>query len=240
MREVYEFQQQSSSDWKEILSELKASKQLSHREIAVAEYEKNMQRLTPWLDGSANTMSIHLKEREDGTCSWITEITTYKAWCDSETSTILCITGEASFDKSVLGTYVCEQLGSETDHNAQVLPQYISVNTKPNNDKSDIARLIGNTLVRTIYELALDDTGDDLLLQQCNSYFSHPKQQKSKESSRGSREAGRSVRSQNAGGDNALDLSEVYPSLVEKLQKRPVLVIDGVDGLYEDVSKWQG
>ena len=234
MREVYEFQKQSSNDWKEILSELKASKQPSHREIAVAEHEKNMQRLTPWLDGSAETMSIHLKEREDGTCSWITEIPTYKTWCDSDTSAILCVTGEASFGKSVLGTYVREELGSETNQDAQVVAQYISVNTKSNNDRSDTSRLIGNTLLRTIYEYALDDTGDDLLLQQCNGLFSHPKQRKSKESSGGSRDPGRLVHSQNAGGDNAPDLLEVYPSLVKMLQKRIVLVIDGVDGLSED------
>ena len=35
-------------------------------------------------------------------------------------------------------------------------------------------------------------------------------------------------------GDNAPDLLEVYPSLVKLLQKRLVLVIDGVDGLSED------
>ena len=200
MREVYEFQQQSSNDWKEILSELKASKQPSHREIAVAEHEKNMQRLIPWLDGSAETMSIHSKEREEGTCSWITEIPTFGTWCDSNTGAILCVTGEASFGKSVLGTYVCEKLGSETGHDAQVVAQYISINTNSNNDRADTSRLIGNTLLRTIYEYALDDTGDELLLQQCNGLFSHPKQRKSKDSSGGSREPGRSVRSQNIGG----------------------------------------
>lgn len=234
MREVYEFQQQSSSDWKEILSELKASKQPSHREIAVAEYEKNMQRLTPWLDASPKTMSIQMKEREDGTCSWITEIPTYKTWCDSDTSAILCVTGEASFGKSVLGTYVCDELGSETEHGAQVMSQYISVDTRSDNDRSDTSSLIGNTLLRTIYEHALDDTGDDLLLQRCNQLFSNPKQRKSKESSGGSREAGISVRSQNANSDNAPDLSEIYPILIKLLQKRIVLIMDGVDGLSED------
>ncbi|KAL8792428.1 MAG: hypothetical protein Q9195_004961 [Heterodermia aff. obscurata] len=233
MRELYEFLQQSLNDSKEILSELKASKQPSHREIAFAEHEKNMKRLTPWLDGSAGTKSIHMSEREDGTCSWITETPNYKTWCDSDTSAILCVTGEASSGKSVLGTYVCEQLGSETDHDARVVAQYISVNTKPN-DKSDTSRLIGNTLLRFIYEFALDDTGDDLLLQRCNSLFSHPKQRKPKDSLRGGRESGRSVRSPDAGGDNALDLLDVYPSLLKELQKRLVLVIDGVDGLSED------
>ena len=232
MRDVYEFQQQSSNDWKEILSELKASKQPSHREIAVAEHEKNMKRLTPWLDGSAAIKSIHVNEREHGTCSWIIETPNYKTWCDSDTSAILCVTGEASFGKSVLGTYVCEELCSETDHDARVVAQYISVNTKPN-DKSDIFRLIGNTLLRTIYDYALDDTGDDLLLQRCNGLFSHPKQRKPKDSLGGSRESGRSVRSPNAGGDNAPDLLELYPGLLKELQKRLVLVIDGVDGLSE-------
>ena len=103
--DVREFYQQSSNVWKEILSELKASKQPSHRDIAVADYEKNMKRLTPWLDASAGMMSIHRSEREHGTCSWITETPNYKTWCNSDTSAILCITGEASFGKSVLGTY---------------------------------------------------------------------------------------------------------------------------------------
>ena len=236
MREFYEFQQKSSNDSKEILSELKASKQPSHRDIAVDEHEKNMKRLTPWLDGSAETMSIHMDEREHGTCSWITGNPDYKTWCDSDKNAILCVTGEASSGKSVLGAYVCKELGSETDQDARVVAQYISVNTKPNgpNDKSDTSRLIGNTLLRTIYKYALDDTGDDLLLQRCNSLFSHPKQRKPKDSLGGSRESGRSVRGPNGGGDNAPDLLELCPSLLKELQKRLVLIIDGVDGLSED------
>ena len=233
MREVYDFQQQSSKEQKEILSELKASRPLSHREIAVTEYEKNMQRLTPWLEGSAGTMSTHIKEHEDGTCAWVAELPAYADWLHSEASAILCITGEPNSGKSVLGTYVCEQLRNEAGDDTDTMIQYISADKGTNDDKGDTLRF-ENTLVRTIYEHALDDTGDDLLLQRCNRLVLHPKQRKIQDSSGLSKQYGRSASSQNAGGDNALDLWEVSSGLIEALLKRYVLVLDAIDGFSDD------
>ena len=233
MREVYDFQQQSSKEQKEILSELKASRPPSHREIAVTEYEKNMQRLTPWLEGSAGTMSTHIKDHEDGTCAWVAELPAYADWLHSEASAILCITGEPNSGKSVLGTYVCEKLRNEAGDDTNTMIQYISADKGTNDDKGDTLRF-ENTLVRTIYEHALDDTGDDLLLQRCNRLVLHPKQRKIQDSSGLSKQYGRSASSQNAGGDNALDLWEVSSGLIEALQKRYVLALDAIDGFSDD------
>lgn len=233
MGEVFEFQQQSSKEQKEILSELKASRSPSHREIAVAEYEKNMQRLTPWLEGSARTMSIHIKERENGTCAWIAELPAYAAWLHSEASAILCVVGEPNSGKSVLGTYVCEKLRNEADDDIQPVIHYISADTGTNDDIYDTLRF-ETTLLRTIYEHALDDTGDDILLQRCNRLILHPKQRKIQESSGRSKQYGRPAGSQNAGGDSALDIWDVSSGLIEMLQKRFVLVLDALDGFSDD------
>lgn len=233
MREVYEYHQQSSGEWKEILSELKASKAPSHRDLAVTEYEKNLKLLAPWLDAGAATMATHTEDRETGTCAWINEIPEYIAWRDGDTSSVLCLTGEASTGKSVLGAFICETLQDKTNEDTRDLIQYVSPTVASGDEGSDILERIENTLLRGIYEHALDDPDDELLLQRCNRLFAHPKQVKAKDGSGRGKDIGRSLRSHNATSEHAPDLLEIYPSLVEALQKRVVLVIDAVDGLSE-------
>ena len=233
MREVYEFQQQSSKEQKEILSELKASRSPSHRELAVKEYEKNLQGLTPWFSKSASTMSIHIQERENGTCAWVAELPAYAAWLHSDVSAILCVIGEPNSGKSVLGTYICEKLRNEAGDDTNNVIQYISADERTNDDKRDTLKF-GKTLLRTIYEYALDDTGDELLLQRCNRLVSQPKQRKPQDSSGRSKQYGGSAGSQNAGGDKALNWWEVSSDLIEALQKRFVLVLDAIDGFADD------
>ena len=233
MCEVYEFQQQASKEQREILSELKASRPPSHREIAVAEYEKNMQRLTPWLEGSITTMSIHIKEREEGTCAWVDAVPAYETWAHSDTSAMLCVTGEPNSGKSVLGSYVCEKLREDAADDTQTVIQYISADEGTNDDRRGTLR-VENTLLRSIYEHALDDPGDDLLLQRCNRLVLHPKQLKIQDSSRRSKQYGRSAGSQNSGIDNALDLWEASSGLIGELQKRFVLILDAIDRLSDN------
>ena len=233
MSEVYEFQQQSSKEQKEILSELKTSRPPSHREIAVTEYEKNMQGLRPWLEGSAGTISTHIKERENGTCDWVEEIPAYAAWLHSEESAILCVRGEPNSGKSVLAAYVYEKLRNEAGDDTGSVIQYISAEKGMNDDKRDTLPF-ENTLLRAIYEHALDDTGDEELLQRCNRLVLHPKQRKNQDSSGRSKQYGRSASNQNAGGDNALDVWEVSSDLIEALKKRFVLVLDNIDGFSDD------
>lgn len=232
LRDVYEFHQQSASEWKEILSELKVSKALTHRDLAMTEYEKNLKLLVPSLDESAATVSAYFEERETGTCAWINEVPAYVAWRDSEVSAVLCITGEAGSGKSVLGAFVYETLLDKVDKNSLRLIQHISVNFTSSDDGSDTLEKIKNTLIRNIYKHALDDPDDEQLLQQCNRLFASPKQAKGKEGS-GRGNTGKAERSRNVGGDQAPDLLEIYPSLLEALQKHVVLVIDAVDGLCE-------
>lgn len=233
INEVYEFHRQSSGEWKEILSELKASKAPNHRDLAVAEYDKNMKLLSPSLDASDTNLTAFAAEREAGTCAWIGEVPAYISWQNSETSAVLCITGEASSGKSVLGAFICEMLRNRADEDMGSLIQYVSPNVTPGDERSDIFERIENTLIRGIYEHALDDPDDELLLQRCNRLFTHPKQLKGKAVSGYGKDTGRFARSRNAGGDHALDLLEVYPGLVDAIQKRIVLVIDHVDELSE-------
>ena len=233
MREVYDFQQQSSRERNEILSELKASRLPSHRDIAVIEHDKNMQRLTPWLEGGANTMYTHIKEPENGTCAWVAELPAYADWLHSKASAILCVTGEPNSGKSVLGRYVCEKLRNDSSDDTQTVIQYISAGKGTNDDKCDTLSF-ENTLVRTIYEHALDDTGDELLLQRCNRLVLHPEQRKTQDSSGRGKQYRRSLASQNAGSDSTLDLWDVSFCLIEALQKRFVLVLDAIDGFSHD------
>ena len=149
MGELHEFEQHPSKEQKEFVSEQKASRMPSHREIAVTEYEKNMQRLTPWLEGSAGTMSTHIEERKDGTCAWFAELPAYAAWLHSEASAILCVRGEPNSGKSVLGAYVCEKLRNEAGDDRRTVIQYISADTGMYDDKRDILGF-ENTLLRTI------------------------------------------------------------------------------------------
>lgn len=231
MREVTEFQQQSQKEQKEILTELKASRAPSHRDIAVAEYEKNMQGLRPWLEGSPGTMSILINERGSGNCTWVGDVPAYAAWLHGETSAILCVTGEPNSGKSVLGAYVCENLRNEVGDDDHTVIQYISADTETT--EGNFLKF-KNTLLRTIYEHSLDDTGDEFVLQRCNRLVLHPKQRKNQDSSGRSNQAVRSTYSQNGGSDNALDLWEVSSSLLDALQKRFVLVLDAMDRFLDD------
>lgn len=233
MKEVYEFHRQSSDEWKEILSEFKASKAPSHRDLAVTEYEKNMKLLSPLLDASDATLAALTAECEAGTCAWIGEVPAYISWQDSETSALLCIIGEASSGKSVLGAFICEMLRYRANEDMGSLIQYVSphVTPAPGDEGSDIIERIENTLIRGIYEHARDDPDDDFILQRCNKLFTHPKQLKGKDEFGRGKDTARLARSRNAGGDLALDLLEVYPGLIEAIRKRVVLVIDHADKL---------
>ncbi|KAG8526288.1 uncharacterized protein KY384_000281 [Bacidia gigantensis] len=241
MRDVFEFHQRSSTEMKEILSEIKtANRAPTHGELAVLEYDKNMQRLTPWLDAGSATLSTHVKAREEGTCTWIKDAACYTSWQDASKSSILCIRGETSSGKSVLGAFVYETLRNELSNSKDknTLVQYISQDIKSTGDIEKALKRMENTLLRQIYEHALDDVDDDLLLQRCNILFSHPKKSKGRDNP-GPSTTEKPILSGVAGGQTTLDFLDVYPSLVESLKKRIVVIIDGVDDLLdEDQAKF--
>lgn len=198
MREAFEFHQQSSSEWKDILSKLKASNKPSHRDLAVDEHEKNMKRLSPWLDACTG-ISARQEERASGTCVWINEVLPYTAWRDSDKSAILCVTGEAGSGKSVLGAYICEEVVSQAS--GCILGVYVSNYTRPSDQAGEALERIENTIIRQTYEHAARDTDDEMLLQRCNGLFMQSKQTKSKDGSGRSRDAGPSARSRILSGD---------------------------------------
>ena len=233
VREAFEFHQQASTEWKGILSELKASSLPSHRDLANSDYEKNIKRLAKCLDTIPVTLSSYIKERENGTCEWINEVPKYTAWSDSPTSSMLCIAGEAGSGKSVLGASICETLREDSRNETHSFTQYVSQDSKSSDEKSDLLDRIENSLLREIYAQALDDRGDELLLQRCNELFTHPKQLKGKDVSGRNKDAGTSARSKRSNADTAPDFIEVYPDLVETLGKRVNLIIDSIDGLSE-------
>lgn len=237
MREVYQFHQQSSSEWKEILSELKASKTPSHRDLAVTEYEKNLKLLSPWLDAGTATIATYDEECETGTCTWINKVPAYETWQDAKTSSILCVTGEASSGKSILGAFICKMLNNEMNEDTDNLIQYISPNALSSDEGNDTLERIENTLVRGIYEHALDDPDDELVLQRCNRLFAPPKQAKAKHGSVRTKDTERLVRGRNATGDHTPDLLDIYPGLIEALQKCVVLVIDAIDTLSDTTQE---
>jgi hypothetical protein len=229
MREAFEFHQQSSSEWKEILSELKASNKPSHRDLAVDEHEKHMKRLNPWLDASTGIMSARQEERASGTCVWINEVLAYTAWRDSDKSAILCVTGEAGSGKSVLGAYICEVVVNQTC--GRSLGLYVSSYTRSSDKAGEALERIENTIIRRTYEHAARDTDDEMLLQRCNGLFTQPKQTKSKDGSGRSRDTGPSARCRIFSSDHPPDMVDFYPELVEALERRMVIVIDDADSL---------
>ena len=63
--------------------------------------------------------------------------------------------------------HLLAQLRNEADDDIQTVVHYISAHEELRVD---------HTVLRTIYEHALDNVGDDLLLQRCNRIVLHPKQ----------------------------------------------------------------
>ncbi len=253
MREAFEFHHQSSSEWKEILSELKASNKPSHRDLAVDEHEKYMKRLTPRLDASTGILSARQEERASGTRVWINEVLAYTAWRDSDKSAILCVMGEAGSGKSALptqgqrflrsyhrsprdpnddgslGAFICEVVVNQTCGSS--LSLYVSSYTRSSDKAGEALERIENTIIRRTYEHAAGDTDDEMLLQRCNGLSTQSKQTKSKDGSGRSRDTGPSARSRIFSSDHRPDMVDFYPELVEALERRMVIVIDDADSL---------
>ncbi|KAI9661799.1 MAG: hypothetical protein M1821_009038 [Bathelium mastoideum] len=231
MLEVYHYHQQSSNEWREVLSELKVSKITSHRDLAVTEHEKNMNLLVPWLDGSDASLQAHIKDRQAGTCDWINAVPEFCSWRDSKQSAILCVTGESGGGKSVLGRFVWEHLQQKTNGKDHV--QYVTLDVKSVDDGENAVDRIDKTIIRDIYSHALDDTDDDFLLQKCNELFLHPKQLRNRDNSSQARAL---ARSRNTTDDLTPDLLDVYPELLDIMQKQSFLILDTGDGLSEKTS----
>lgn len=124
-------------------------------------------------------MVAHAEEYEMGTCSWIDEAPAYIAWRDSGATALLCVTGKAGSDGSMLGAFVCETLRDKADGEGRNLMQFVSPDAASSDGRATI-KMFESTLVRGIYEHSLDDVNDGLLLQRCNRLFAHPKQVKGK------------------------------------------------------------
>ena len=119
----------------------------------------------------------------------------------------------------------------ETRENQMVIAQYISADAP---SKDGRLRLIENTILRLIYEHALDYSEDDLPLQTCNRLFSNTSKHQARDAVHRSKDTGKSARTQNASSDNALDFIEIAQGLVKVLGKTFVLIIDAIDGLTEE------
>lgn len=78
---------------------------------------------------------------------------------------MLCITGEAGFGKSVSGALGCETLPDDALGENSDWIQFMSPDAASSDDGSDTLKKFKSTLVRGIYEHALDDVDYDLLLQ---------------------------------------------------------------------------
>lgn len=64
-------------EFKGALSELKMARAQTHREIAIAEYEKNLKLLAPWLEQSAAILDLNLENYHAGTCEWVLKLTEF-------------------------------------------------------------------------------------------------------------------------------------------------------------------
>ena len=235
MSEAFDFHHQASVEWKAILSELKVSVRPSHRDLAVLDHEKNMNRLGKSLDSDSilAVMAAHVAQREKGTCDWVQNVPEYSSWRDGPTSTMLCISGEAGSGKSVLGASICETLRNETSNDARILVQYTSQDAKSSDEKTDMIERIENSLLRELYKHARDEGADEMLLQRCNELFTQPKQSKARDGSGRNPNVGGSGRGERS-SDTMPEFLDIYPGLVRMLDKRVVLIIDAIDGLSED------
>lgn len=72
-------------------------------------------------------MVTHAEEYEMGTCSWIDGVPTYIAWRDIGGSAMLCVTGKAGSDESVLDAFVCETLRDTAGGEGRNLIQFVSL-----------------------------------------------------------------------------------------------------------------
>jgi len=133
----------------------------------------------------------------------------------------------------VLGAYICEVAVNHLRESGRSLGLYVSSYTRSSDKAGEALERIENTIIRGTYEHTARDTDDELLLQRCNGLFTQSKQTKSKDGSARSRDSGPSARSRIFSGGHAPDLLDIYPGLVEALERRMLIVVDDADSLSE-------
>ena len=237
IRQANEFQQSSAAEWKAITKELKLIRAPSHRELAIRDFDKNLQRLVPWLDESSKLLETRFQEQEKGTCEWMDEIQDFQDWSSASDNVILCLHGVHSTGKSVLGACLCEKMQSTVSADSRTIVAYMASQRNARDDSTDIVKLIENSLVRAVYQVAHDDSCDEFILQRCNQVFTQPKQRKKATSSEPPQTSGRSMQTQSSSIDPVLDLTETLVELLEYLKRDLILVIDDLDGLSQELQE---
>ncbi|KAG0636269.1 hypothetical protein HOY80DRAFT_372781 [Tuber brumale] len=148
--------EENKNNFQESRFDQKARAEAKDRERVEAEYEKNLK----WLDRLEDPGYEHRTNtslRQPNTCTWIFGNEEYKHWCQSESSSMLWVVGNAGFGKSVLLSSVIEEL-LKVDDGRIVLFFFC----KTGDDSTQRAGAIFRNLIAHIYQ-RIHDSFPELL-----------------------------------------------------------------------------
>lgn len=185
-------------------------------EKAKDQFEDNSKRLNA-TDAASKALNTNRSRRTDGTCTWIFALEKFEAWCTSEESSLLWVSGVGGLGKSILMSAVIDELQAKFEQSKECSVQYFFC--AGSDDATRVAARIKHQLLHQLYKLFSDEFSD--LLDKSNNVVSSylgpskgsgdPKAESQKPS------------------EKALTFDEAYLELARILKKKVFLIIDTVD-----------
>lgn len=137
----------------ELEEESKNTRKKTPYEKAQDRYEENMEHLDPselQYELLQENLDVH---REPDTCLWIFDLKQYKDWYESSKSSMIWVSGEGGYGKSIIMSTVVERLRAQHTDNSKAVVQYFfcKAGTSTTQDTDQILR----TITARLYENCL-------------------------------------------------------------------------------------
>ncbi|KAK3291657.1 ankyrin repeat-containing domain protein [Chaetomium fimeti] len=204
------------------LDDIRAStKRKTQWDYAVQDFQTYQEALDP-LKGSFRLLGDTIDAVYPGTCEWVFEDRLYEQWVGAADNAMLCITGSEGSGKSYVVASIANRINRTPDPDEALLYVACSGSTTSaglGSNQSYTADSICRTLLSQLYDFAVQGEDNVGLLETCNGIF---KKAKAKVSGLPAH-----MRSES---DGLPEFADGFTRLAALLNKKLVLVLDGLDG----------
>ncbi|EAQ84541.1 hypothetical protein CHGG_08555 [Chaetomium globosum CBS 148.51] len=204
------------------LDDIRAStKRKTQWDYAVQDFQTYQEALEP-LKGSFRILGDTIDAVYPGTCEWVFENRLYQQWVGATDNAMLCVAGPEGSGKSYVVASIANSI-TRTPHIGEAL-LYVTCSgstsgARLGTNQSYTADSICRTLLSQLYDLAVQGEDHVGLLETCNGIF-----KKAKAAVSGLPAHMRSE------GDGLPEFADGFARLAALLQKKLVVVLDGLDG----------
>ncbi|KAL2148960.1 hypothetical protein VTH82DRAFT_1646 [Thermothelomyces myriococcoides] len=203
------------------LDDIKAStKRKSRWDYALQDFQTYQDALSP-IQGSSKILEDTIDATFPGTCQWVFETENYNQWVEAEGSALLCLSGPEGSGKSFVVATIADRLTAMAEPDETLLYVSCSSSTSDADLRTNqvyTADSVCRTLLSQLYAVASRDEERVDLLENCNAIFSKAKAKGSFMS-----------HLMRSGSDSLPEFVDAFARIAALLQKRVVLILDGVD-----------